>query len=190
MSAPKHLWSGDWEQESAAAAAARRARRSEPEPEPEQIEPPARRRAPGLAWRPRFSWPSLRLSRPPRTAFVIVIAALALAGAAWAVSSGGNRPADSAVEHPAWLGVQLSAWPGGVLVAAVAPHSPAADAGLHPGDVITAVQYRPAVAPVNVTSAIDALGPGDSLVLQYQRSHDSRTAVAKLAARPASSLFS
>jgi membrane-associated protease RseP (regulator of RpoE activity) len=187
MSAPKHLWSCDWEQESAAAAAARRARQPEPEPERETEPEQPPQRTPRPAWRPRFS---LRLPRPPRTAFVIMIAALALAGAAWAVSSGGSRPADNTAEHPAWLGVQLSAWPGGVLVAAVAPHSPAADAGLHPGDVITAVQYRPAVAPVNVTSAIDALGPGESLVLQYERSHESRTAVAKLAARPASSLYS
>jgi membrane-associated protease RseP (regulator of RpoE activity) len=181
MTSPKHLWSGDWERESAAAAAARRhVRRPDPEPEPEE------RAAPAPAKR-RVTLPSI--PRPSRAAVLVTAAILLLAGGAYALASLNHTQASSAQQQSAWLGVQLTGWPGGVLVAGVAHGSPAEAAGLHAGDLITAVEYRPVVAPVNVTAAVNALAPGQSLVIQYVRDHATRTTIAKLAARPRSASY-
>src|ERR1700733_10613841 len=81
MSGPKHLWSGDWEQESAAASEDLAGRRIEP-PEPEPSIAPAtlrrrRRRRIAIARRPRVR----------RGAVAVIAGVLVLAAAALGLSS-------------------------------------------------------------------------------------------------------
>lgn len=180
MSGPKHLWAGDWESESGATPS-RRAPLERPAAAPAPTPGPAR--APNMA-PPRAR--RLRVARIPRTAVLIAVAALVLAGAAYAVTSlpQSGSPAASATQ-PAWLGVQLIPVRAGALVAAVVPGSPAQAAGLRTGDVITQIQGRPVVSPINVTNAIDVLSPGQTVQLQVQRGPGTFTANATLAARPA-----
>jgi membrane-associated protease RseP (regulator of RpoE activity) len=182
MTSPKHLWSGDWEAQSAAAAAARRrVRPPEPEPEPEpELEQSA-------AARRRLTLPAI--PRPSRAVVLFTVALLVLVGGAYALASLNHNRVTNVQQQPAWLGAQLTGWPGGVLVAGVAAGSPAQAAGLHAGDLITAVEYRPVVAPVNVTAAVSALAPGQPLVIQYVRDHATHTTVAKLAPRPRSASY-
>jgi S1-C subfamily serine protease len=126
------------------------------------------------------------VARIPRTAVLIAVAALVLAGAAYAVTSlpQSGSPTTSSTQ-PAWLGVQLIPVPAGALVASVVPGSPAQAAGLRAGDVITQIQGRPVVSPINVTNAIDVLNPGQIVQLQIQRGSRTFNANATLAARPA-----
>jgi membrane-associated protease RseP (regulator of RpoE activity) len=182
MSAPRHLWSGDWQSESASHAedlAARRGRHQEPA-EPEQPVPAPRQSRLHLALgfvgeRLR----RLRAARPsPRRIRVALLAAfvtLLLAGAAYAVASDlskTNRPQSTAASGlgPAWLGVELtSAGIRGAMVSTVVPGSPAAAAGIRPGDVITGLDTQPIVTPAVLIAALSGLQPGDPVDIQLQR---------------------
>jgi PDZ domain len=190
MSSPKHLWSGDWEQESAAAAAQRANREArawpqplQPPPEPEfrprrvaAPQPPAPRSTPRT---------QRRIRRPrPRVALLSALALLLLAGAAYGLTSL-HRTTATATTKAAWLGARLESWPaGGALVARVENGGAAAAAGLKPGDIIIQVQGRPVTAPYNITSAIAALSPGDRLQMQVVRGSRIFPAIATLGARP------
>lgn len=86
----------------------------------------------------------------------------------------------------AWLGVQLAnAGVSGALVSSVAPGSPAAAAGIRPGDLITQLDTQPIVAPAVFVSAISGLQPGDKVDLQLQRGSSQYTAQVVLASHPA-----
>lgn len=183
MSSPKHLWSGDWQRESEAALR-ERARRRPQEEETEAVEP-----AP--ASRPRLR---LRLPRLSRTharfamvgALVGVLVVVAAYGLATLVGgSGGHGP--SAAASPPWLGLQMESLSNGsVIVSSVVPGSPAAQAGVRTGDVITEVQSRPVGAPIDVTEAVDALRAGDTIEIKLLRGSDMYTARARLIRRPSS----
>jgi membrane-associated protease RseP (regulator of RpoE activity) len=80
MSGPKHLWSGDWQQESEAAASSRAQRTARPA-EPLAAEPATAKLPPR---RPRRQ---LRRPRPGATTLVVAAAVLVLAGAAFGLSS-------------------------------------------------------------------------------------------------------
>jgi C-terminal processing protease CtpA/Prc len=173
MSGPKHLWSGDWESESGAPVGSG---------EPLQVAPSLEKPTapPSPRARPR------RPTRFPRAAMLLALAALALVGGAYAASSlldAGSSTAQST--QTGWLGVKLLTGPSGAVVASVTPGSPAQAAGLRAGDVITQVEDRPVVSPVNVVNAVQALGPGETLQLQLQRGPMAFTANVTLGARPA-----
>ena len=87
------------------------------------------------------------------------------------------------VQH-AYLGVAVEAANGGVRVAQVRGGTPAQRAGLHVGDLITAVNGKRVTATTQLQSAIDARKPGDSVTIRYTRSGDSHTVQVKLATRP------
>ena len=196
MTAPRHLWSGDWQSESAShaeALAAGRGRREEPlEPEGEPGAPTPRqsrlRRAIG---RLRDRLRRLRAARPrPRRVRIALLATfvtLLVAGAAYAVASElttSNHPQPAAANGPgAWLGVNLSASVGGARVAAVVPGSPAAIAGIKPGDVITALDTQPIVTPAILVAAISGLQPGDTVDIQLQRGASQYTVHVVLGSR-------
>jgi PDZ domain len=198
MSAPRHLWSGDWQDESSAHAedlAARRGRFEEPaEPEPAPPEPREsliRRAIRRLRERLRgLPSPSRRRVRVALLAsFLILLGATAAYAVISDSSSSTKRPPVVAGNRgEAWLGVELANAPvRGALVSSVVPGSPAAAAGIRPGDLITQLDTEPIVAPAVFVSALSGLQPGDRVDIQVQRGFSQFAAHVKLASRPARS---
>jgi S1-C subfamily serine protease len=120
---------------------------------------------------------------------LIAVAAVLVAGSAYGLTTLRNGGSRAGADHTPWLGAQLAQWPGGVLVSAVAPGSPAEAAGLHSGDVISEVQGRPVVAPVDVNAAVDALQPGQTLEVQFERQGTIYTTDVTLRARPSGTAY-
>jgi PDZ domain-containing protein len=198
MTTPKHLWSGDWEEESEAAAARRRGMDPLPEPEPGPV--PERTLVSDRPPVPvdRHSSPTapapLRGERHPRripwravgVAAAVALVIVAGAFAADGLFSSGNDPAAAA--RPGWLGLKLGVLPGSaVVVTGFEPGSPARAAGMRNGDLITEVQSRPVAAPVDVRLAVDALREGDTIELGVQRGSHPYTVRVRLAGRSAQS---
>src|SRR5205823_14874189 len=75
------------------------------------------------------------------------------------------------VQH-AYLGIQVSDAPsnGGAKVDTVVSGSPAGDAGLKAGDVITAVGGRQVSTADDLTAAVNAYKPGDKATIPVDRS--------------------
>jgi putative serine protease PepD len=88
------------------------------------------------------------------------------------------------VKH-AYLGVGITTASNGVKLSEVRPGTPAANAGLQAGDVITAVGGRQVHDPTALSTAIDAKKPGDRVTLTYTRNGQTHTATVTLAERPA-----
>jgi S1-C subfamily serine protease len=115
------------------------------------------------------------------------------ATAAYAVisdSSSSTNRATTVAGPPgeAWIGVELANAPvRGALVSSVVPGSPAAAAGIRPGDLITQLDTEPIVAPAVFVSALSGLQPGDRVDIQVQRGFSQYTAHVRLASRPAHS---
>ncbi|MGY1739213.1 MULTISPECIES: S1C family serine protease [unclassified Blastococcus] len=63
----------------------------------------------------------------------------------------------------------------GAQVVQVQPGSPAADAGLTPGDVVTAVGDRPVTTSTELTAAVRSYAPGDQVTLTVERDGETRT---------------
>jgi len=208
MSAPKHLWSGDWEAESDAAAAARAAASPPQAPGPDAAPPtPAAAPVPGTAPprapaapAPDRRAPSARPRRPgaraaaarhalrrlARPAAVALVAAGIAVGLVLGLgSAGGGAPAASVASLP-FLGVEMQSLPGGaVLVDGVVPGSPAALAGLGPGDVIVAVDGHAVASPGDVDAQLARMRPGERVRLRIQRGGAYLQATARLARAPA-----
>jgi putative serine protease PepD len=89
------------------------------------------------------------------------------------------------VEH-AYLGVSLETAddPSGARVAAVTAGSPAADAGLQVGDVVTAFAGEAIASAEDLTSAVSAQRPGDEIEVTYVRDGDTETTDVTLGTRP------
>jgi hypothetical protein len=102
---------------------------------------------------------------------------------------GQARPAE------AWLGVaaaplteevaKIAGTDKGVLINSLTDESPAAKAGLLPGDVITAIDGKAVGGPGDLMDLIRGHKPGDTLRIDYYRSGKSHTAEVRLGARPA-----
>jgi len=93
---------------------------------------------------------------------------------------------DGSVQH-AYLGVSVTATTdgtAGALLAEVRSGTPAAEAGLETGDVVTAVDGDAVSTSAELQSAIDAQQPGDSVIIDYLRNGERRTATVTLATRP------
>jgi putative serine protease PepD len=91
-----------------------------------------------------------------------------------------------AVEH-AYLGVSVTEATGataGARLADVRSGTPAAEAGLQGGDVVTAVDGDAVGSAAALQSAIDAKKPGDRVIVDYLRSGERRTVRVTLATRP------
>jgi hypothetical protein len=88
----------------------------------------------------------------------------------------------------AFLGVQVTASSNGqgVVVAAVQNGSPAADAGLKAGDVITAVDGNAINTTAALSSAVQAHQPGDSVRITYTRGGTSADVQVRLGNRASS----
>lgn len=198
MTSPRHLWSGDWQRESAAAADELASRQVPTEELPEAPAPsPPKPATPSLAARLLARMRGLR----PRGAVLLAIAMLLSAVAGFAAvslarsgdggsSGAGNPPAASTPARaaaPAWLGVDTIDLPtaNGATVVDVVPGSPADAAGLQPGDVITQVGGRTVQTPNDLQSALAGMRAGQRVEIQYQRGPSSATTQVTLAPRPA-----
>lgn len=196
MTGPRHLWSGDWQLESSAHAedlAARRGHGEEPA-EPERAAPTPRRSRVRQAigtLRERLRGVRAPSRRRIRVAALVGILALLVVAGAYAVTSGPTasrspQPAALSSQAEAWLGVDLTSAPvRGAVVAAVVPGSPAAQAGIRPGDVITQLDTEPIQTPAIFVSAISGMQPGETVDIQLQRGGSQYTVHAELASRPA-----
>jgi PDZ domain len=202
MSAPRHLWSGDWRQESSALAdelATRRAQAGQPA----EAEPAIASSPPGPSLVARFrAWLRAVLRRPRlrpwrryvgnrrvRLTVLVGLLALLVAGGAYAVDSalttGGGSDQVTASGYQRWLGIDLYNSPyGGPIVVGVAPGSPALIAGLEPGDVISQVDGQPVATVSEFASAVARKHGGDRVVLQLERGAVTYLAHVTLATRP------
>jgi putative serine protease PepD len=72
----------------------------------------------------------------------------------------------------------------GALVEGVTAGSPAAAAGLHAGDVVTAVNGAAVAGPNRFVSVLDALKPGNKVTLTVRRGSTSLTLSATLVSQP------
>jgi S1-C subfamily serine protease len=199
MTAPRHLWSGDWQLDSATAAeelAKRRAQTDEPaDTEPELPPAPsgpslatvwlrkARRTVTGVVGAFRGK------GRQVRRALLVAALMLLSAGAAYGVTSvlvgSGDQGSAAASGARAWFGASMASSPfGGVVVASVVPGSPAQAAGLQPGDAITAIGNQPVSSVDGVTAALAGLHAGNRVEIQFNRGAASYTTLATLKARP------
>ena len=86
-------------------------------------------------------------------------------------------------EH-AYLGVAIDATASTAKIAAVKAATPAAQAGLKAGDVVTAVDGTSIASGDDLTRAIDSHKPGDTITLKYRRGGSEHTVDLKLATRP------
>jgi putative serine protease PepD len=92
---------------------------------------------------------------------------------------------DGSVEH-AYLGVSTStAEQGGAAITQVTSGSPADDAGLEAGDVVTAVDGTSVETSDDLVSAVSAKQPGDTVTLTVRRDGATRTVDVRLGNRPA-----
>jgi putative serine protease PepD len=87
------------------------------------------------------------------------------------------------VQH-AFLGVGTVPGNGGVLVERVQRGSPAAHAGLRPGDLIVSLAGRPVRDPSALATAVGAHKPGETVTVGYVRHGAHVTATATLARHP------
>ncbi len=87
------------------------------------------------------------------------------------------------VKH-AYLGVGIASAANGVRLTQVRAGTPAAQAGLQSGDVVTAVGGRQVRAADELGTAIDAKKSGDQVTITYTRNGASHTVTVTLAERP------
>ena len=110
-----------------------------------------------------------------------------------------TRVADDLLEHGhtqhAYLGLQpapltpevaseLHITDGGVLVYALSPDGPASRAGIHPGDVLTAVAGQKITSVEELFAALRQHNPGERVSVSYVRDGDTHTARAQITDRP------
>jgi S1-C subfamily serine protease len=110
-----------------------------------------------------------------------------------------TRVANELLEHGharhAYLGLQpapvtpqiaqeLRVTDGGVLVYALAPQGPAADAGIRPGDVLTAVATEKIDSVEGLFAALRRHAPGETVAISYVRDGATHTVQAQITDRP------
>ena len=93
--------------------------------------------------------------------------------------------ASGSVQH-AYLGVRIGDGNGGAKVSQVLAGTPAANAGLQAGDLVTAVDGKSISSAAELESAVDAKKPGDTITLTVQRNGTTKTLTVKLGTRPSS----
>ena len=189
MSGPKHLWSGDWENESEEATT-QIVRRPRPrDPEPAAPTPP-----PSPSPRPRRARPWV---------LPVAIGVIAIAAAAFGLTKlfGSSSPALKAspaalsqLNKPKligstapirWLGMEIITAPQGVpVVETVRPGSNGDNAGLEPGDAILLVNNHPVGTSGSIATAIKGLHSGDHVPLEITNGGAMFQVVATLAAAP------
>ena len=80
---------------------------------------------------------------------------------------------------------QIAGTDRGVLINSLKDGSPAAQAGLLPGDVVTAIDGKDVDTPTDLVDRVRGHKPGDTIRIDYYRSGKKRSAEAKLGTWPA-----
>src|SRR5438477_8052680 len=75
---------------------------------------------------------------------------------------------------------------GGIVVAQVFPNTPAALAGLQPGDILTKIDGKPVRDPKMLQSIVARLSIGKPIAVEFVRAGKTRTAAAPVEEQPAS----
>jgi membrane-associated protease RseP (regulator of RpoE activity) len=88
-------------------------------------------------------------------------------------NNGGNG--STTPSTTAFLGVGVDTGTNGVTITTVGDGSPAANAGLKQGDVITAIDNTTVTTPTALRSAIQSHKPGDSVTVHYTRNGTATT---------------
>ena len=198
MSGPKHLWSGDWRNESAAASdelAARRPKPRQPEQPQSNVWPPPPKPKPK---RPR---PGLRRALPIALAVVLVLAAGTYGATALFGSSKHQAPAFATQPSisPAPTPTSRRRRPSTGSACRSRPCHPArlpsrrcgrepADlAGLSPGDAIVQIDSRPINGTGDISAAIRGMHAGQRVAMEISHGSALFTTVVTLAAPPSTS---
>ncbi len=88
------------------------------------------------------------------------------------------------VQH-AYVGVELAGTTtGGAQILLVTPNTPASQAGLQVGDVITAIDGRPVASTEAFIATIDTYNPGQTVTLTVRHSGQTKQVQIKLGVRP------
>ncbi len=101
--------------------------------------------------------------------------------------NGGGTGNGQTASDAGFLGVGVQEGNGGVEVTDVASDSPASDAGLKQGDVITAVDDTKVTTPLALRTAVQKHSSGDEITVTYTRDGSSSTAKVTLTSRPSQS---
>jgi membrane-associated protease RseP (regulator of RpoE activity) len=206
MAGPKHLWSGNWQEES-----------REPDAAPTEPAPPLLPAAGNPVPVRRPSRPRWRVLLPAAAAILVVGVALAelLPGGTPGGHRGATTPSASvipglpspnpALPSPAtapgtapannisgrpvtWLGMQISTVENvGVVIQTVQLGSPADAAGLDPGDIIESVNHHSISAANQLRSAVRGLKAGDAVQISVDRGSTLFATVADFAGPPITS---
>jgi membrane-associated protease RseP (regulator of RpoE activity) len=201
MNGPKHLWSGNWEEDSSSAPDELTPRHVAPRP-PAPVAPPAQPKTP--------EQPARRRMRGPAWVALGAIILVAVAGAA-VLTSGGSSPKHHAaavtptIPAPSlaattptttqpptpssppvsWLGMELvTVPPGGATVETLKLGSEGDQAGLSPGDVILEINNHPVTGAGDIAKAISGEHTGDKVALQISHGSSLFQTVVTLGASP------
>ncbi len=99
--------------------------------------------------------------------------------------NGGNALPAPSTRSTAFLGVSAETASNGARVTTVADGTPADDAGLRVGDVITKVDGDSVTSLRSLATAVGAHDPGDEVTVTYIRNGDDHTVDVVLASRSA-----
>jgi S1-C subfamily serine protease len=94
----------------------------------------------------------------------------------------GVEPRDLTADLSASLGLEKVT---GVLITGVLQGGPASQAGVRPGDVVTAVEDRPVASTADLLKAVAALKPQSSARLAMVRNSQKLDVMVQVAQRPA-----
>lgn len=83
-----------------------------------------------------------------------------------------------------YIGVNLSETPEGITIAAVQPNTPAENAGLQEGDIITKVNDSDVATTEQLSSVLQSLVPGTKVTITVSRAGSTQTFELTLAERP------
>jgi S1-C subfamily serine protease len=207
MTGPKHLWSGNWQEESSEPEA--------PPAEPVRSAVPARPDPIAVRRPGRQMWRALLPAAAVILVVAVALAALLPGGTPGHARRGATTPSASVIPTSpvpspvipsptttpgtapgntisgptvTWLGMQISTVENvGVVIQTVQLGSPADAAGLDPGDIIQSVNSHSISAANQIRGAVKDLKAGDAVQISVARGSTQFATVARFAGQPSTS---